>query len=255
MKIIVEPSYEEVSKSAAQIIAREIILQTDPVLGLPTGDTPKRIYELLVGYYREGLVDFSSVTTFNLDEYYPISKDDPKSFARYMEERLFTQVSLSRERIHVPDGTIAENEIEPYCEKYERKIAKAGGIDLLILGIGQNGHIGFNEPGVNFGTRTRLVELRRETLEANFEDPAEAPEGAITMGIKTIMRAKKLLLLVDGKRKSTPIKKSFTGPITSEWPASVLQLHPDLTVILDEEAGGDLSVNFGRKVTKGLTVV
>lgn len=240
MKTIVEPSYEEVSKSAAQIIAREIIFQNDPVLGLPTGDTPKRTYELLVEYYRDGLVDFSSVTTFNLDEYYPISKDDPKSFARYMEERLFTQVNLARERIHVPDGRIAENEIEPFCEKYEEKIAEAGGIDLLILGIGQNGHIGFNEPGVNFGTRTRLVELRKETLEANFEDPAEAPERALTMGIKTIMGARKLLLLADGKRKSTAIKKSLTGPIKSDWPGSVLQLHPDLTVILDEDAGGEL---------------
>lgn len=246
MKIIVEPKYEEVSKSAARIIAREIISKTDPVLGLPTGDTPKRTYELLVEYYRDGLVDFSSVTTFNLDEYYPISKDDPKSFARYMEDRLFTQVNLARERIHVPDGTVAEEEIGPYCKKYERKISESGGINLLILGIGHNGHIGFNEPGVNFGTRTRLVELSQETLEANFEDPAEAPKRALTMGIKSIMSAKKLLLLADGKQKSTPIKKSLTGPITTDWPASVLQLHPDLTVILDEDAARELEDQRGR---------
>ncbi|MBS3788119.1 MAG: glucosamine-6-phosphate deaminase [Candidatus Bipolaricaulota bacterium] len=245
MKIIVEPRYEEVSKSAARIIAREIISKTDPVLGLPTGDTPKRTYELLVEYYRDGLVDFSSVTTFNLDEYYPISKDDPKSFARYMEDRLFTQVNLARDSINFPDSTIAENEIEQYCEKYERKISEAGGIDLLILGIGQNGHIGFNEPGVNFGTRTRLVDLRKETLEANFENPAEAPKRALTMGIKSIMRARKLLLLANGKRKSTPIKKSLTGPITTDWPASVLQLHPDLTVILDEDASRELEDQRG----------
>lgn len=240
MKIIVEPSYDEVSKSVAQIIAREIISKNDPVLGLPTGDTPKRTYELLVDYYRHELVDFSSVTTFNLDEYYPISKDDPKSFARYMEERLFNRVNLSKEKTHVPDGTIAESEIEPYCDRYERKISEAGGIDLLILGIGQNGHIGFNEPGVNFGTRTRLVELSKKTLEANFEDQTEAPNRAITMGIRTIMGARKLLLLAVGKRKSTAIKKSLTGPITSEWPASVLQLHPDFTAILDGDASRKL---------------
>ena len=240
MKIEVVSSYEEMSERVARTIAREIISRPEPVLGFPTGDTPKLTYEILVNYYEKGLVNFSDVTTFNLDEYYPISNNHPDSFARYMEERLFSRVNIANENIHVPDGTIPESEIESYCDEYERKIAEAGGLDLLILGIGENGHIGFNEPGVDFGSRTRLVDLKRKTLEANFEDPEEAPKRALTMGIKTIMRAQNIVLLATGKKKSTAIERALQGPVSNRWPASILQLHPNVTLILDEPAGREL---------------
>jgi glucosamine-6-phosphate deaminase len=240
MIIEVETGYEEASERAARTIAREILTGPKPVLGFPTGDTPKLTYEILVQYYEEGLVDFSGVTTFNLDEYYPISKDHPDSFTRYMKERLFDRINIPNENTHVPDGTVPENEIEPYCEEYERKIAEAGGLDLLVLGIGENGHIGFNEPGVDFGSRTRLVDLKRKTLEANFENPEEAPKRALTMGIKSIMRAQKILLLATGKRKATAVERALRGPVTDKWPGSVLQLHPDVRTILDEPAAREL---------------
>ena len=240
MRISLKPDYESVSRKTAQLIVRKILTKNRLVLGLPTGDTPKRMYEIMVDYHSRGLVDFSGVTTFNLDEYYPISRGDPKSFRHYMDQRLFDKVNLSPRRTNVPDGTLDRVEVGSYCEKYERKISEAGGIGLMVLGIGENGHIGFNEPGVDFATNTRLVDLKRRTIESNFDEPDQSPDEAITMGIKTIMNAREIILMAAGRKKRKAIEMSLSGTITNEWPASVLQLHPNVSVILDGEAGEGL---------------
>ena len=239
MKIEVKNSYEKVSRRAAEIIAREIIIRRNPVLGLPTGDTPIGTYELLVSYYEKGLVDFSRVKTFNLDEYYPISENDPRSFAGYMDEKLFEKVNLAEDNTNLPDGTIPRCELEDHCEEYEKEIDAAGGIDLLVLGIGENGHIGFNEPGTDFGTETRLVKLAESTIRSNFEEPDKAPDHAITMGIKTIMQSSKILLLATGEEKRETVVRSLKGTVTNEWPASILQLHPHVICLFDRGAGGE----------------
>lgn len=236
MKIEIENNYEEISKRAARITAREILVREDPVLGLPTGDTPKGMYELLVEYYQSGLIDFSKVKTFNLDEYYPMSKEDPNSFGRYLEERLLSKVNIGEDNIHLIDGSVPRDQVETYCGNYEEKIDNLGRADLSILGIGENGHIAFNEPGSGFQTATRLVDLEEGTIRRNFENPDEAPNKAITVGIKTIMNSGKILLLAAGEQKSKAIEKSVAGPVTEEWPASILQLHPNVTFLLDEKA-------------------
>lgn len=240
MEIKIKNNYDAVSETAARTIAGEILTREDPVLGLPTGDTPKGTYELLVNYYEQGLLDFSRVKSFNLDEYYPISPDHRKSFARYMEKRLFGKVDTREKNVTVPDGTVPRDKIERYCKSYEEKISAAGGIDLLILGIGKNGHIGFNEPGTDFGSKTRLVELTERTKKENFNDPDAAPDRAITMGIRTIMNAKRIVLLATGEEKSRSIGKALTGPVTEEWPASILQLHPNAAFVLDRRAGKEV---------------
>ncbi len=237
MNINIERDYEAVSRKAARIIAREILDRKEPVLGLPTGETPKGTYSILVSYYESKILDFARVSTFNLDEYYPISGDDPRSFTRYMEERFFNEIDIPEKNVHIPDGAIPREKVEDYCKEYEKKIAAEGGLDLLILGIGENGHIGFNEPGAEFGTRTRLVNLSQETRKANFTEPDQSPDRAITMGIKTIMKSRKILLIATGKRKAKAVKKALTGPVSEENPASILQLHPNITFLLDELAG------------------
>ncbi|MBS3825083.1 glucosamine-6-phosphate deaminase [Candidatus Bipolaricaulota bacterium] len=243
VSVEVESNYEEMSKKAAREVGKEILMHQAPVLGLPTGETPKGMYRLLVKYYEHGLVDFSNVTTFNLDEYYGISKDHPKSFNHYMKRHLFERVNLREENFHVPEGEIPRRDVRDYCGKYENKIKQAGGIDLQLLGIGTNGHIGFNEPGTGFDTRTRLVELAEETLEYSFDNLNEAPDKAITMGINTIMEASKIVLLASDNRKKRAVRRALEGPITEEWPGSVLQLHPDVTAILDEKAAEDLELS------------
>ena len=242
MKIRVEADYESLSYTAARILARELLTNDDPVLGLPTGETPKLTYGILVDYYEDGLLDFSGVETFNLDEYYPIKKDDPRSFHSYMEEHLTDRVNLSPERTHIPNGELPEKEIGGHCREYEREIDRAGGLDLVVLGIGKNGHIGFNEPGTRFDTGTRRVELRKKTIQQNFSNPEEAPGEALTVGIKTITRARKILLLASGMQKRKAIDKCIDGRISESCPASVLQLHPNTTVLLDDEAAANLNI-------------
>lgn len=240
VKVEVKSNFEEMSKKAAREVGKEILVRQNPVLGLPTGETPKGMYGLLVKYYEDGLIDFSNVTTFNLDEYYGISKDHPKSFHSYMKRHLFEKVNLSRENTYIPDGKTPREEIGDYCKKYEKEIVRTGGVDLQILGIGSNGHIGFNEPGSSFDSRTRLVELTEETLENSFGDSNDPPGEAITMGISTIMEARKIILLTSGGRKKRAVKRAIEGPITEECPGSVLQLHPDATAIVDEKAAEGL---------------
>ena len=226
------------SCEAGRIVARQILAKEDSVLGLPTGDTPIGMYEELVQMYNCGVIDFSKIITFNLDEYYGLSPDHPQSYHRYMREKLFNHVNAQEGNIHVPDGVARD--IEEECRRYEEEIYRYGGIDLEILGIGPNGHIGFNEPGSDWGMITGLVKLSEETRRSaasHFGDPAEVPSQAITMGIKTIMRARKILLLAYGKKKAEITFKALKGPITKQVPASTLQLHPTVTVILDKEAG------------------
>ena len=238
MRLIITNDYAEMSCEVARIIARQILAKEDSVLVLPTGDTPTGMYEELVQMYNCGVIDFFKVITFNLDEYYGLPPDHPQSYHRYMREKLFNHVNAQEGNIHIPDGVAKD--IEEECRRYEKEIYRYGGIDLQILGIGPNGHIGFNEPGSDWGMITGLVKLSEETRRRaarHFRDPAEVPSQAITMGIKTIMRARKILLLAYGKKKAEITFKALNGPITKQVPASTLQLHPTVTVILDKEAG------------------
>lgn len=242
MKLIVLADYEGLSREAARVVARQILLKGDSVLGLPTGETPIGMYENLIRFYNQGLLDLSRVITFNLDEYYGLPQDHPQSYRRYMRERFFRHVNIPEENIHIPDGLVPDPEEE--CRRYEAELARHGGLDLLILGLGPNGHIGFNEPGSDWGTETRLVALSEETRRREarrFGSLDLVPTRAITMGIKTIMRARKILLLASGREKALALKKAVQGLITKAVPASVLQLHPEVTVILDREAGSLLS--------------
>lgn len=237
MKVIFRNDYGEMSQEAARTVARQILAKQDSVLGLPTGNTPIGMYGQLIKLCSHGLISFSKVVTFNLDEYCGLSSDHPGSFYQYMRENLFDHVDISWENIHIPDG-VAPN-IEGECRRYEEEIRRHGGIDLQVLGIGLNGHIGFNEPGSGWGTTTRQVQLSHETRRResrNFGDPGEVPTQAITIGIKTIMRAKKILLLASGKEKAQAAEQALRGPVTEKAPASILQLHPAVTVILDKEA-------------------
>ncbi|KPU27374.1 glucosamine-6-phosphate deaminase [Caloranaerobacter sp. TR13] len=237
MKVIIVKDYEEMSRKAANIVASQIILKPDSVIGLATGDTPKGMYRELIRLYNNGDIDFANIKTFNLDEYYGLPKENPQSYHYYMMENLFNHVNIKKENIHIPNGMTES--IEKECEEYEKKIQQAGGIDLQVLGIGRNGHIGFNEPDLKFEAKTHLVELDEDTIKANsrfFNSIQEVPTKAISMGIKTIMHARKILLLASGKEKAEAIYKAVKGKIIPEVPASVLQLHPDVIVIADKEA-------------------
>lgn len=244
MRIVVARDYEELSKKAANILASQITLKPDSVLGLATGATPVGTYRELVRIYDEGDISFSEVVTFNLDEYYGLDKENNQSYYYFMMEHLFKHVNIKHKNIHIPDGRAKD--IQEECIHYESKIAKAGGIDLQLLGIGRNGHIGFNEPDVKFEAETHLVTLDENTIEANsrfFTSLEEVPKQAISMGIKTIMHSRKILLLASGEEKAEIIFNMIYGKITPELPASVLQLHPDVIILLDEEAASMLNKN------------
>ena len=240
LQVKVVKNYAEMSKLAADMVADLLKRNPTSVLGLPTGSTPIGLYEELVKRHQEGL-DFSKVTTFNLDEYQGLAADHPASYHYYMEEHLFRHINVPREKINIPDGAAADA-IEA-CRMYEEKIAGVGGIDLMILGIGTNGHIGFNEPKTPFGSTTNLVSLAPATIEANarfFEREEDVPQRALSMGIKSIMNCHKIVLLANGEAKAKAIAAAIQGPVTEALPASVLQLHPDCTFIVDEAAAGDL---------------
>lgn len=238
MKLVVVKDYEGLSRKAARFVAHELIAKPNLVLALPTGDTPKGMYNFLVRLYQEGLLDFSQAITFNLDEYLGLPLDHPQSFRSYMHQHLWNHVNLKRENTHIPNSLARDLEAE--CRRYEEMIEKAGGIDLAVLGLGENGHIAFNEPGTPFESLTHVallsLETRKEEAQA-FGGLENVPTHAITMGIKTIMRSRKILLLVSGKRKASVLAQALLGPVTPEIPASILQLHPELTVVVDEEAG------------------
>lgn len=232
MKIIQATNYADLSRKAANIISAQVILNERSVLGLATGSTPEGTYRQLIDWYQKGDLDFSKVTTFNLDEYVGLDGTNPQSYRYFMEEKLFSKVNLSPDHIHVPDGKAPDMAAE--CIRYEEMIAAAGGIDMQLLGIGHNGHIGFNEPQEAFEKTTHVIRLKDSTIQANarfFKSIRDVPTHAVTMGIKTIMQAKKILLIANGADKKEIVEKSMYGPVTPTVPASILQLHPDLTVI------------------------
>jgi len=237
MHVIVAQDYAALSRKAAILLAGQVIHKPASVLGLATGSTPVGTYQYLVSLYQEGLVEFSQTTTFNLDEYYGLAPDNRCSYAWFMRHHLFQYINDSPAKVHIPNGLADDVEVE--CLAYEEKIRQAGGIDLQLLGIGRNGHIGFNEPDLKFESGTHLVELDEETIAANarfFESPDQVPRQAISMGIKTIMRSRRIILLASGAEKAQAVYEMIYGKITPELPASVLQLHPDATVIADREA-------------------
>ncbi len=238
MKIIVEKNYEEMSKRAALEMVNIINEKPNCVLGLATGSTPEGLYKELIKLNKEGKVDFSKATTINLDEYVGLSGEHSQSYRYFMNDRLFNHINVDKSRTFVPNG-LAEN-IELECKNYDERIAKLGGIDIQLLGIGNNGHIGFNEPADYLSMDTHLTDLAKSTIEANsrfFDNIDEVPKKAITMGLGGIMRARKILLIASGASKAEIIAKIAEGKITTQVPASILQVHHDVTIIVDEEAG------------------
>jgi glucosamine-6-phosphate deaminase len=241
MEVIVLPDAEAVGKEAARMIADLIRRKPNAVLGLATGSTPEPCYAELVRMHKEEGLDFSQVITFNLDEYYPIDPRHEQSYRYYMDTKLFNHININKANTHVPYGLAPDP--DEHCRWYEEQIKRVGGIDLQILGIGHNGHIAFNEPGSSFASRTRLIVLTAETIKANsrfFEREEDVPRYALTMGIGTILEAKKIVLLATGEGKADAVAAAIEGPITTMCPASALQLHPDVTFILDEGAASKL---------------
>jgi glucosamine-6-phosphate deaminase len=233
---------------ASQIVS--IVADAPYVLGLPTGRTPIRLYHELGTWYTLRHADFSRVTTFNLDEFLGITADHPGSYRSFMETHLFTRVNIPPDRIHVLNGAAPDPERE--CLRYEEAIAAAGGIDLQLLGIGTNGHIGFNEPGRELAARTHRVALKASTRRSNANlfggDYARVPQEALSMGMATILHARRIVLMATGKSKARCIERVVNGPITTKMPASFLQLHPDVELMLDEAAGSLLRVSSSRAV-------
>lgn len=237
MKIYQGKDYKEMSRKAANIVSAQIILKPDCTLGLATGSTPIGTYQQLIEWYKKGDLDFSQVKSINLDEYKGLDGDNDQSYRYFMDNELFNHVNIDKNNTYVPDGTEADS--EKACAEYNAIIANSGGIDLQILGLGHNGHIGFNEPGEAFEKETHCVDLTESTIEANkrfFEKEEDVPRQAYTMGIKSIMQAKKILILVSGEAKADIVAKAFAGPVTPQVPASVLQLHNDVTIVGDEAA-------------------
>lgn len=232
MNYIEVESYEELSRKAAAIIAAQVISKPESVLGLATGSSPLGTYDCLVKAYENKDLDFSKVTSVNLDEYVGLTGDNDQSYRYFMDTNLFSKINIRKECTFVPNGC-AEN-VDKECSDYDARIESLGGIDIQLLGIGLDGHIGFNEPDDVFIKETHLVDLDPSTIEANarfFESADDVPRKAVTMGMGGIMNAKKVLLIANGKNKEEIIKKAFFGPITPQVPASILQLHPDVTVI------------------------
>ena len=237
MKIYKAKDYKDMSRKAANIISAQVIMKPNCVLGLATGSTPIGTYDQLVEWYNKGDLDFSEVTTVNLDEYKGLPRTNDQSYYYFMHQHLFDRVNIDPERTNVPNGM--EPDAEKECGRYEELIRSLGGVDLQLLGLGHNGHIGFNEPGEAFEKETHCVDLTESTIEANkrfFASADDVPKQAYTMGIKTIMQAKKILIVVNGENKADIVERAFFGPVTPEVPASILQLHNDVMLVGDEEA-------------------
>lgn len=237
MRIIEASDYRDMSRKAANIISAQIILKPDSVLGLATGSTPIGLYEQLVEWYKKGDLDFSEISTVNLDEYKGLDRENDQSYYYFMHDHLFNHVNICQERTNVPNGM--EQDSEKECRRYEALIDSLGGADLQLLGLGHNGHIGFNEPAPVFEKMTHCVDLTESTIEANkrfFASADEVPRQAYTMGIGTIMKAKKILVVVSGEDKAEIVAKAFSGDVTPNVPASILQMHQDVTVVADQAA-------------------
>jgi len=247
MRVIVCKDSDEMSRVAAQIFAQRIREKPNIVLGLATGGTPGKMYRELVRMHKEEGLDFSSVVTFNLDEYLGLPGNHDQSYGRFMDTCLFNHINIRRENAHIPSG-IAKDPVAE-CKAYEEAIKRTGGIDLQLLGIGTNGHIAFNEPGSPKDSRTRVVDLTQETIERNarfFERIEQVPTKALSMGIGTILEAREIVLLASGASKAAAIAKAIEGPVTEGVPASLLQTHENVTFVIDEEAAGDLTGTYDR---------
>ena len=237
MKIVCAKNYEDMSRKAANIISAQVILKPESVLGLATGSSPLGIYRQLILWYEKGDLDFSTATSVNLDEYWGLSAANPQSYHYFMQHHFFNHINLDSSRIHIPDGQAADPDQE--CARYDRLIQELGGIDLQLLGIGRNAHIGFNEPDDHFSKSTHQVTLTASTIAANtrfFDREEDVPRQAISMGMQAITQARKILLVASGTDKADALRDSFFGPVTPQVPASILQLHQDVTVIADEAA-------------------
>lgn len=230
-------NYADMSHKAASILAAQIVLKPNSVLGLATGSTPEGLYDRLIDLNKQGELDFANITTFNLDEYIGLPPEHDQSYRYFMQTKLFDHVNINLHNTHVPNGMEPDETVA--CQGYENLIAQTGGIDLQLLGMGPNGHIGFNEPDDFFATDTHAAMLTESTIQANkrfFASEADVPRSAYTMGIRTIMHAKKIVMVVSGTGKAEIVKQAFFGPVTPLVPASVLQLHPDVVLVADEEA-------------------
>lgn len=241
MRIFVEENYEKMSRRAAQIIAAQIVCKPDCVLGLATGSTPVGAYKCLVEQFEKGDLSFAEVKSVNLDEYRGLAPTHEQSYRYFMQDNLFNHVDIKAQNTNVPDGQAPDADAE--CARYERVIADFGGIDLQLLGMGLNGHIGFNEPADEFVKDTHVVDLTESTINANsrfFASMNQVPRQALTMGIGSIMQARAVLMVVSGENKADIVERVFTGPVTPRVPASILQLHPNVTLVGDKAALGKL---------------
>ena len=237
MRIYKAKDYVDMSRKAANIVSAQVIMKPNCVLGLAPGSTPIGLYKQLVAWYNKGDLDFSEVMTVNLDEYKGLSRDNDQSYYYFMHQNLFDHVNIPAENTYLPNGMEPDSQKE--CQEYTDLLQSLGGVDLQLLGIGHNGHIGFNEPGEAFDKQVHCVNLTQSTIEANkrfFASADDVPKQAYTMGIKTIMQAKKILIVASGEDKAEIVRDAFFGPITPKVPASVLQLHNDVTLVADEAA-------------------
>ena len=236
MKFLNVDTYQEMSRQAANLISAQVIMKPNSVLGLATGSTPIGTYKQLIEWYKKGDIDFSKAVSINLDEYVGLDADNINSYRYFMDKNLFNEINIVKENTFVPSG-VAEN-LEEECKNYDENIKNLGGIDLQLLGIGLDGHIGFNEPSEVFTKNTHIVDLDQSTIEANsrfFGSIDKVPKKAITMGMASIMKAKKILLIANGEEKREILNRALFGSITPQIPASILQRHPDITVIYSEE--------------------
>lgn len=243
MEVIITPDYDAMSRAAARLVTDMLNSKPDAVLGLATGETHKGLYAELARLHREEHLDFSQVTTFNLAEFVGLGSDHLKSHHYFMHEHFFKFVNIPAQNVHLPSGTTAN--YQAFCDWYERRINACGGIDLQVLGVGPDGHIGFNEPGSSLGSRTRIKTLSRNTLESlaeYFDDSEERPTYAITMGVGTVLEARRIVFLASGEEKAEAVAAAVEGPVTSMVTASALQLHCDTVAIFDEAAASRLKL-------------
>ncbi|RPI61970.1 MAG: glucosamine-6-phosphate deaminase [Planctomycetaceae bacterium] len=243
MEVIISKTYDAMCKEAAEIVAQIVNTKPDAVLGLATGSTPLGLYKELARMHREEGLDFAQVTTFNLDEYVGLHPNHEQSYHYFMNENFFKHVNIPSRNIHIPSGTTSN--YAAFCEWYEQRIEDCGGIDVQILGIGSDGHIAFNEPTSSLGSRTRIKTLAKQTIDDNarfFAKASDVPVYAITMGVGTILEARKLVLMANGKKKATAVAQAVEGPVTSMCTASALQLHEDATVFIDEDCASELKM-------------
>lgn len=243
MRFVKCKDYDEMSRRAAELISAQVLMKPECVLGLATGSSPIGTYKNLIALHKAGDLDFSAVKTVNLDEYKGLSGDNDQSYRYFMNTNLFDHVNIDKKNTNVPDGLASDDDAE--CARYDAVVKSMGGVDLQLLGLGHNGHIGFNEPADVFPKGTHCVALTQSTIDANsrlFENKDEVPRFAYTMGVQTIMMAKKIVVVVSGKDKAAIVKRAFTGDVIPQVPASVLQLHPDVTIVGDEAAFSELDL-------------